>query len=146
MRDELDAELHWANPELLWAPPQNPPLGTPSGFTCPECHGGLWEIEEEGLPRYRCRVGHGFSADSLMVTQRTDVESALWTAYRALEERAALCRRLAARARGRHAEISAEHFRAEAAEVDRQAEVLRSVLWSRGTGGDEAESDPTIDG
>jgi two-component system chemotaxis response regulator CheB len=129
--DDLDAELQWAHPDLAWPAPADPPLGTPSGFTCPECHGGLWEIDDGHLPRYRCRVGHGFSADSLLVTQRTDVEAALWTAYRALEERAALCRRLAERAKERHAEITSEHFRADAAEIARQAETLRALLWSR---------------
>ena len=93
MADELEAELRWAHPELASPAPAGPPLGRPSGFTCPECHGGLWEIDDGGFPRYRCRVGHGFSADSLLATQRSDVESTLWTAYRALEERAALCRR-----------------------------------------------------
>jgi two-component system chemotaxis response regulator CheB len=131
MPDALDAELRWADPDLGGRAPADPPLGTPSGFTCPECHGGLWEIDDGGFPRYRCRVGHGFSADSLLVTQRSDVEAALWTAYRALEERAALCRRLAERARLRHADITAEHFRAEAAEVARQAEMLWAVPRSR---------------
>jgi two-component system chemotaxis response regulator CheB len=129
--DDLDAELQWAHPDLSRPAPADPPLGTPSGFTCPECHGGLWEIEDGGFPRYRCRVGHGFSADSLLVTQQADVDAAVWTAYRALEERAALCRRIAARAKERHAAITAEHFRVEAADVARQAETLRAVLWSR---------------
>lgn len=141
MSDELHAELQWANSELSWPGPDDPPLGSPSGFTCPECHGGLWEIEDQGFPRYRCRVGHGFSAESLLVNQRADVEAAIWTAYRALEERVALFRRLASRAEGRHAAISAEHFRAEAVEVNRQAEALRALLWSRGAG-DERESPP----
>jgi len=140
--DELDAELRWANPELAWSPPLDPPIGSPSGFTCPECHGGLWEIDDEALPRYRCRVGHGFSAESLLVRQQADLEAALWTAYRALEERAALLRRLAGRAQGRKAEITAEYFRAEAAEVHRQAEVLRAVLWSGSGGADAGESGP----
>jgi two-component system chemotaxis response regulator CheB len=131
MPDALDAELRWADPDLDGRAPADPPLGTPSGFTCPECHGGLWEIDDGGLPRYRCRVGHGFSADALFLTQRSDVEAALWTAYRALEERAALCRRLADRARLRRADITAQHFRADGAEVARQAEMLRSVLSSR---------------
>ena len=139
MPDDLDAELQWAHPELAGPPPAEPPLGRPSGFTCPECHGGLWEIDDGGFPRYRCRVGHGFSAGSLLATQRTDVEAALWTAYRALEERAALCQRLASRAKERQADITAEHFRADAAEVARQAEVLRALLWSRqALGGQEA--------
>ncbi len=143
MPDELDAELRWANPDLAWSAPVDPPLAaTVSGFTCPECHGSLWEIEAEGFPRYRCRVGHGFSAESLVVVQRSDVESALWTAYRALEERVALFRRLSERAQVRHADITAEHFRAEAAEVGRQAGVLRAVLWAGGEPSDEGESGP----
>ena len=137
--DDLDAELQWAHPDLARPAPADPPLGRPSGFTCPECHGSLWEVDDGGFPRYRCRVGHGFSADSLLATQRTDVEAALWTAYRAVEERAALCRRLAARAKERQADITAQHFRAEAAEVARQAEVLRALVWSRqAQGGQEA--------
>ena len=145
MPDALDAELRWAHPDLEGPALTDPPLGSPSGFTCPECHGGLWEIEDEGFPRYRCRVGHGFSADSLLVTQRTDVEAALWIAYRALEERAALCRRLADRAKDRNAHITAEHFRAEAADVARQADLLRVLLWSRdrGDGREAAESTVT---
>jgi len=134
--DDLDAELQWADPDLACPAPANPPLGHPSGFTCPECHGGLWEIDDGHFPRYRCRVGHGFSADSLLASQRVDVEAVLWTAYRALEERAALCRRLADRAKERQAAITAEYFRAEAAEVARQAETLRALLWSRQAQGD----------
>jgi two-component system chemotaxis response regulator CheB len=146
MPDELDAELQWSHPDLAWPTPANPPLGNPSGFTCPECHGALWEIDDAALPRYRCRVGHGFSADSLVTTQRDDVEAALWTAYRALEERAALFRRLAQRATGRHAEITAGHFRADAAEVTRQAEVLRALLWSRQARGDLREAESVVIG
>jgi two-component system chemotaxis response regulator CheB len=136
MPDALDAELRWAHLDVNGPAPADPPLGSPSGFTCPECHGGLWEIDDGSLPRYRCRVGHGFSAESLFANQRTDVEAAVWTAYRALEERAALCRRLADRARVRNAGISAEHFRVEADDVARQASVLRALLLS---GSDSAE-------
>jgi two-component system chemotaxis response regulator CheB len=134
MPDGLQAELQWAHSDLAWPGPADAPVGRPSGFTCPECHGGLWEIDDEGLPRYRCRVGHGFSSDSLLMNQRSSVEAALWTAYRALEERAALCRRLADRAMARQAHITAQHFQADAAEVARQAETLRAFLWSRSQG------------
>jgi two-component system chemotaxis response regulator CheB len=143
MPDDLDTELQWAHPDLTWPAPAGPPLGIPSGFTCPECHGGLWEIDDGHFPRYRCRVGHGFSADSLLITQRTDVEAALWTAYRALDERSALCRRLADRAKERQATITAEHFKAEATEVGRQAETLRKLLWPRQAPG-EAETAESV--
>jgi two-component system chemotaxis response regulator CheB len=136
--DELEAELRWANPDLAGPAPPDPPFGTPSGFTCPECHGGLWEIDDGAFPRYRCRVGHGFSPESLLATQRIDVETVLWTAYRALEERAALCQRLSDRADARQANITAQHFRADAAEARRQAGSLRALLWSRAAGPREA--------
>jgi two-component system chemotaxis response regulator CheB len=144
MPDELAAELQWAHSDLARPAPGDPPVGTPSGFTCPECHGGLWEIDDGNFPRYRCRVGHGFSADSLLVTQRADVEAALWTAYRALEERAALCRRLAERAKERQATITAEHFRAEATEVARQAEILRTRLWPRQADGERETAESVV--
>jgi two-component system chemotaxis response regulator CheB len=75
-------------------------------------------------------VVHGFSAGTLLTTQSAGVDAALWTAYRALEERVALCCRLAERAETRRAGLSAEYFRAEAAQVGRQAETLRAVLWA----------------
>lgn len=140
--DELDAELRWANPDLARPAAPEPPFGSPSGFTCPECHGALWEIDDEGIPRYRCRIGHGFSAESLLVSQRADVEAAVSIAYRALEERVALLRRLADRAEDRQAAITAGYFRAEAAELARQAALLRSVLASHSFEGHEGESPP----
>jgi two-component system chemotaxis response regulator CheB len=39
--------------------------GAPSVFACPECGGTLWELHDDDLLRFRCRVGHAFSAESL---------------------------------------------------------------------------------
>ena len=66
--------------------------GTPSGFGCPDC-GGRSGSSANGEPmRYRCRVGHAWTAGSLLAEQAETMESALWTALRPLEERASLCR------------------------------------------------------
>lgn len=102
--------------------------GEPSGFSCPECHGVLWEIREGDVVRYRCRVGHGYSAEALLAEQGRGVEAALWIAFRALRERAALCRRMAQRmeARGQHALAARQHE--EAADAEQRAGVLRQVL------------------
>lgn len=32
--------------------------GTPSGYSCPECHGTRFEIQEAGVVRFRCGAGH----------------------------------------------------------------------------------------
>lgn len=110
--------------------------GEISGFTCPECHGALWEIQEADLVRYRCRVGHGYSAEAMLAEQGRDVEAALWTAFRALRERAALCRRMGNRmaARGQHGMAGRQHE--EAAAAEQRAALLRQVLL-RGTIGEE---------
>src|SRR5215467_8584820 len=69
--------------------------GTPSPFACPECGGVLWELDGDKMLRFRCRVGHAYTASSLSVEQTEAVEGALWAAMRALEEGASLARRMA---------------------------------------------------
>ena len=60
--------------------------GPPSKLTCPDCGGALWELEEKGLVRYRCHVGHGFSGESLRDGMDEKLEDTLWSALRAIEE------------------------------------------------------------
>jgi two-component system, chemotaxis family, protein-glutamate methylesterase/glutaminase len=67
--------------------------GRPSVFACAECHGVLWEMKEGELMRYRCRVGHAYTAASLTEELDDCAERALWAAMRALEERAAMAQR-----------------------------------------------------
>lgn len=74
--------------------------GKASVFACPECHGVLWEMKQGQLVRYRCRVGHAYTADSLKGELGESAERTLWAAMRALEEKAAMSRRLSASAKG----------------------------------------------
>ena len=66
-------------------------------LSCPDCTGGLAEIDVTGLHYYRCHVGHQYSPQSLEAAQREAVEAKLWAAAAALEEHAALARHLATR-------------------------------------------------
>src|SRR3954452_7888580 len=73
-------------------------FGPPSGLTCPDCGGALWEVEENGVLRYQCHVGHQYAPANLEEGQRDAVDGALWSAVRVLEEHAALKMRMADRA------------------------------------------------
>ena len=102
--------------------------GRPSGFSCPDCNGVLWQIRDGRLERYRCRVGHAWSPESLLTQQSEALEAALWVALRSLEERAALARRLAEPARNRGHSITATRFEEQAAEAQQAARLVRNLL------------------
>ncbi|MGL4621652.1 MAG: chemotaxis protein CheB, partial [Chroococcidiopsis sp.] len=87
--DDMEMEADMAELELNAM--QNPDRpGTPSPYACPDCGGVLWELDEGRLMRFRCRTGHAYSTDSLLAAQSESLEDALWSALRALEEKAAL--------------------------------------------------------
>src|SRR5437660_1668092 len=38
--------------------------GQVSTFTCPECGGSLWQVDEAKLIRFRCHVGHAYNGEA----------------------------------------------------------------------------------
>jgi two-component system chemotaxis response regulator CheB len=104
--------------------------GKLSSFTCPECNGSLWEIEDGELYRFRCRVGHAYTELSARAGYDESVEAALWSGVRALEESASLERRLADAARQRGDERAAVRFDDVAHSRETHAAVIREMLLS----------------
>lgn len=104
------------------------PVGMPSPYGCPDCGGVLNEVAGATPVRFRCRVGHAYSAGSLLQHQAVTVQDALWTALRALEERQDVAQRLAADAARAGRDWSHVHFVRRAEDARRSAEVLRGVL------------------
>lgn len=102
--------------------------GALAPFVCPECGGNLWESDDHGVISYRCRVGHGYSIEALDTENGVTVERALWSAYRALEERSAMSRRVARRLADRGRIQSAERFERQAESSSVQADALKAVL------------------
>ena len=125
-------ESDLANEPIAFRPDDRP--GRVSIYSCPECSGTLWEVEDAGILRFRCRVGHSYSPDSMLAAQIDSVDRALWAALRALEERVALTRRLADRARRRRHEGVAVAFEQRAEAAAEPAAVVRDMLLSRGMG------------
>jgi len=117
------------------------PGGPPSGFTCPECSGALWELRESELVRYQCRVGHTYSEEAFVDHQATAVEAALWAALEVLQERGELLHRIADRMSARQTR-SAERFRADAHAALERAELIRSALNVRRAPAGDVEEAP----
>jgi two-component system, chemotaxis family, protein-glutamate methylesterase/glutaminase len=100
-------------------------IGIDSGLTCPECSGILREVRDGEVLRFRCRVGHAYTSQTMLEAQGDSVEKALWTAVRSLEERSVLMRKLADSARARGRDPIATLFE------DRERALLRDVQMLR---------------
>ena len=44
-------------------------LGSQSIYTCPDCGGALWEIDNDGVTRFRCFTGHAYNEKDLLQKQ-----------------------------------------------------------------------------
>jgi two-component system chemotaxis response regulator CheB len=108
----------------------NDMLGGPSGFTCPECHGALWEVEDGTMLRFRCHVGHAFSADAMLSSQGDEIERMLETLQRAHQERAALARKMAVMERSKHKDNLAEQLEDRARDYEEDALLVRELMRS----------------
>ncbi|MDX1419884.1 MAG: chemotaxis protein CheB [Rubricoccaceae bacterium] len=104
-------------------------IGTPAPYGCPECGGPLWQMDDAVPKRYRCHVGHGYTARTLLAEQEEQTERALWAALRTLEERAHLLEEMAAGADPRTG------LSQRAADARQHADHLRGLLLG---GGDPA--------
>ena len=124
---EIEAELAKMDGDAMNEPDRR---GVPSGFSCPDCSGTLFEIRDGALVRYRCRVGHAWSPESLLGEQALQLDGALWMALRSLEEKAALSRELRERAAERGNPLTARRFGEQADEATRAATLIRSLLQS----------------
>ena len=102
--------------------------GQPSVFSCPDCGGVLWEIEEGDYARFRCRVGHAYSPETMFGAQNDQLDEALWSALKTLEESAAMAKRLAAVERERGHSWMTKRFEERESEARDRADVIRHVL------------------
>jgi two-component system chemotaxis response regulator CheB len=132
----MEAELAMMDDEVMNGADRP---GTPSGYSCPDCAGTLFEIRDGEILRYRCRVGHAWSAEGLLNEQAMQLEAALWMALRSLEEKAALSRQLGTRAADRGHRLTARRFAEQASEATHAASLMRSMLQT-GVGPPAAEA------
>jgi two-component system chemotaxis response regulator CheB len=105
-------------------------LGDKSFYSCPACGGGLWEIKNGHVHRYRCHSGHTYTEHQLYLEKSIEIEKSLWIALRTLEEKRQLLTRIAIREEEQGlTTLSSDHY-ARAAEIARHIDILKKVIFS----------------
>lgn len=67
-----------------------PQLGKHIIYACPDCGGGLYEVDNDKAKHFRCHVGHAYVKSELLQKQGENIEATLWVALRMMEERNSL--------------------------------------------------------
>jgi two-component system chemotaxis response regulator CheB len=102
--------------------------GAISVYSCPECGGALWQVDESQPLRFRCHVGHAYSAELLLAEQAEALEAAVWTAVRTFREKSVLSQQLANRERRLGQAVSAERFEEQARQSEKYGAVIRNFM------------------
>lgn len=103
-------------------------LADPVPLTCPECGGVLSQINGGPPLRFRCQIGHAYTAETLASEQQPKVDAALGVALRIVEERAELVSRMARDNRDAGRPAVADMYEARAAEYRHHARTLRRAM------------------
>jgi two-component system chemotaxis response regulator CheB len=99
-----------------------------SVLACPDCHGVMWEIDEGDLVRYRCHIGHAYTAELMGIALDENLRRALASARRALEERTALAEKLHKEADKSGHRLLARSWAHQAQEFREQANVINDSI------------------
>ena len=87
----------------------------------------MWELQEDDLLRYRCHTGHSYSLQTLLSEQSDEIETAVYAAMRALEEKAATLTRLAGQVQGISVSEKSRLER-QARELESSADIIRNLF------------------
>lgn len=121
---------HESGQSLDIADPASANEGDLTPLTCPECGGALWEHQEGELVRFKCHVGHAYSAESMQTLQGNALEAALGSALRSLQEREDLFLRMARRTV--NSPRTAARFEVNARDVAAHADAIRQTIAELG--------------
>jgi two-component system chemotaxis response regulator CheB len=103
-------------------------IGERTTYTCPDCNGAIWQIGEEEPLKLRCHVGHSFTGEVFAAEQSQNIESALWTAIRIMEEKVTFSRQLAERKRKQNMLDAADAYEKEADALDQEVTKVRDLI------------------
>jgi len=109
--------------------------GQASLFTCPDCGGTLWQVNEGNVLQFRCHVGHVYTAEGIIQEQSEALERSLWFAVRTLVDKSLLLRQLAARAHQRGELERSKRLTEESDQAHIHSETIRRMLMGNGASG-----------
>jgi len=103
-------------------------LGTRTELVCPDCSGPMWQLGDSQDRRFRCYLGHVTTARQLLDANTNELESALWSAVRALHDRASMLETLAHDAKQIGSGQAAEDYAHRAREARDQSNLARQFM------------------
>ena len=107
-------------------------LGVKSIYACPDCGGGLWEINKQNgkSDRYRCHIGHSYSEKDLVVKQGEVLESTLWIALRIMEERRNLLKKMEDDNNKKGLSKMAASYQEKGADIQFHVDKMKEILFA----------------
>ena len=103
-------------------------IGERTTYSCPDCNGSIWQIGDEEPLKLRCHVGHSFTGEVFSAEQSRNVESALWSAIRIMEEKVSFSRQLADRKRKQNLLDAADAYEKSADALDDGVTRVRDLI------------------
>ena len=115
-------------------------------LSCPDCGGGMAQVDLPQISYFRCHVGHQYGPQALAAAQVEASEKKLWSAVAALEEQAAVLRYLQLSAPRQDETIEEDRSSTAqdryAEEIASRAVVLRNQVRSWSSHPPELDSPP----
>ncbi|MBD2001687.1 MULTISPECIES: chemotaxis protein CheB [Cyanophyceae] len=103
-------------------------IGTRTTYTCPECNGSIWQIGKEQPLRFRCHTEHSFTADVFLAEQTQNLENALWSAARIMEEKVTFLRQMSERMGNYNLQSAAAKYEDHAKSLDAEVSLIRGII------------------
>jgi len=103
-------------------------LGNKTIYACPDCGGGLWQIDKPS-PHFRCHIGHSYTEKDLLYKQSESIEHTLWVSVRMMEERRLLLLKNAKSYNDRGLQKVSKEYSERAEQMQTHIEKLKELLF-----------------
>jgi len=103
-------------------------LADPVAISCPACGGVLSQVRRSPPLRFRCQVGHAYTAEALQTQTEGSVDEAMRVAMRIMPERATLTEKMAEDARRSGLRAAAASYQKRVEESRAYVDILRQAI------------------